>query len=104
MASTTTKKPAKQSSKIGLVESDRCSKTRKVVVPNLSTHPKYGKIIRRRSVLHIHDEANQSHLGDLVEIVPCTPVSKTKRWKLLRVVRKNAAKAFQAVEAPASDA
>lgn len=102
---TTAAKPAaaakKQPSKIGIVESDKRDKTRKVVVPNLTTHPKYGKIIRKRSVLHVHDEKNESRQGDLIEIVPCVPVSKTKRWKFLRIVRAGAKKAFAAVEAPA---
>ncbi len=92
--------PKKQPSKIGIVESDKRDKSRKVVVPNLTTHPKYGKIIRKRSVLHIHDENNESRRGDMVEIVPCVPVSKTKRWRLLRIVRAQAQKQFTAVAAP----
>lgn len=90
--------------RIGLVESDKRDKTRKVVVPNLSTHAKYGKIIRRRTVLHVHDEQNQSRLGDRVEVRPCNPVSKTKRWELVRIVEKGAAMRFEGVEAPTTKA
>lgn len=86
-------------SRIGLVESDQRDKTRKVVVPNLSTHPKYGKIIRRRTVLHVHDAQNLSHIGDRVEIRPCNPVSKTKRWELVRIVEKGAAMRFEGIAA-----
>ncbi|MBA4027660.1 MAG: 30S ribosomal protein S17 [Planctomyces sp.] len=86
--------------RVGMVESDSRDKTRKVVVPNDSIHPKYGKIMRGRTVLHVHDETNQSRRGDLVEVVQCRPVSKTKRWKLVRVVQKEAGSAFTAVEAP----
>lgn len=90
--------------RIGLVESDKRDKTRKVVVPNLMMHPKYGKILRKRSVVHIHDQNNESHLGDLVEITPCRPISKTKSWKLVRIVRKGAAMKFTGVETPAAPA
>ncbi|MBX9737719.1 MAG: 30S ribosomal protein S17 [Phycisphaerales bacterium] len=98
-----TSSPAKKApaTKIGLVESDKRTKTRKVVVPNSMMHPKYGKILRTRTVLHVHDENNESQLGDLVEVTPCRPMSKTKFWKLVRIVRKGASMKFQGVEAPA---
>ena len=71
---------------LGVVESDVRDKSRTVVVGYLSKHPKYGKFIRRRTVLQVHDEANESRKGDKVEVAPCPPVSKTKSWKLVRVV------------------
>lgn len=103
-----TKAPGKteakiESTRIGVVESDKRDKTRRVVVPNVRTHPKYGKVIRRRTVLQVHDEKNISHTGDLVEIVPCRPVSKTKRWALLRIVRAGARMKFEGVEVPGKD-
>lgn len=76
--------------RIGVVESDKCDKTRKVVVNFLAKHPKYGKYLRKRTVLHVHDEGNESKAGDRVEVVPCRPMSKTKRWRLVRVVDKAA--------------
>ncbi len=74
--------------RIGIVESDARDKSRKVVVAFKAKHPKYGKYVRKRSVLHVHDEDNVSNRGDTVEIEECAPVSKTKRWKLIRVVTK----------------
>ncbi len=72
--------------RIGIVQSDRRDKTRKVAINFLVRHPKYGKYTRRRTVLHVHDEQNASKAGDKVEIAECRPLSKTKSWVLLRVV------------------
>lgn len=77
-----------QGAKIGVVESDKCDRTRKVVVSFLARHPKYGKYLRKRTVLHVHDENNESIQGDRVEVAPCRPISKTKSWKLIRIVDK----------------
>lgn len=74
---------------IGVVTSDRMNKSRRVEVSRLERHPKYGKFIRRRTVCHVHDEGNESALGDTVEIIECPPKSKTKRWDLVRVVTKS---------------
>lgn len=73
---------------IGVVTSDRMDKSRRVEIERLVKHPKYGKYIRRRTVCHVHDSANESQLGDTVEIVESPPRSKTKRWDLVRVVTK----------------
>lgn len=73
---------------MGTVETDVRDKTRKVVIAYLAKHPKYGKYVKRRTVLHVHDEANESRNGDVVEVVPCRPMSKTKSWRLLRVVER----------------
>lgn len=70
----------------GVVETDGRSKTRKVVVSYLSPHPKYGKYVQKRTVLHVHDENNVSKVGDIVEVRQCRPISKTKNWSLLRIV------------------
>lgn len=72
--------------RVGVVESDKREKTRKVVINYLARHPKYGKYVRKRTVLHVHDEQNASRRGDRVEVVPSRPYSKTKRWRLVRVV------------------
>ena len=74
--------------RIGIVASDARDKTRKVVIAYSSRHPKYGKYIKRRTVLQVHDESNQSHTGDRVEVAECRPISKTKSWVLTRVVEK----------------
>ena len=72
--------------RIGVVESDARDKTRKVVIAFSVKHPKYGKYIRRRTVLQVHDPENASRKGDRVEVVECRPISKTKSWLLLRVL------------------
>ncbi len=87
----------------GVVRSDKRAKTRTVEVPNLVTHPKYGKIIRKRTVLQVHDEQNTSALGDLVEVAPCRPVSRSKSWTLVRVVEKGVGLGFEGVAAPGQD-
>lgn len=84
---------ALKGTKIGVVESDKRDKTRKVVIAYQSMHPKYGKYIRQRTVLHIHDEKNESKLGDLVEVAQCRPMSKTKFWRLVRIVERRSAAA-----------
>ncbi len=75
-----------QRTRVGLVESDARDKTRKVVVAYKVKHPKYGKFISRRMVFQVHDEQNESKRGDRVEIAECRPISKTKSWRLVRVV------------------
>lgn len=74
--------------KVGVVESDARDKTRKVAITYSVRHPKYGKYIRKRTVLHVHDENNVSKAGDRVEIAECRPISKTKSWILTRVLQQ----------------
>src|ERR671933_2625627 len=73
---------------IGVVTSDKMNKTRRVEIPRLVKHPRYGKYIRRRTICHVHDENNESHVGDTVEIMETRPLSKQKCWRLLRVITK----------------
>src|SRR5438105_13148334 len=73
---------------VGVVTSDKMNKTRRVEMPRLVKHPRYGKYIRRRTVCHVHDEQNESRVGDTVEIMESRPLSKTKFWRLVRVVAK----------------
>ena len=80
--------PATSPRRIGVVESDRRAKTRTVVIAYSGRHPKYGKYMRKRTVLHVHDEGNESRLGDRVEVAECRPISKTKSWVLVRVVER----------------
>ena len=81
---------SRRKTEIGAVTSDKMNKTRRVVVERLVPHSKYGKMMRRRTVCHVHDAANESHLGDLVEIMETRPMSRLKRWRLIRIVRKGA--------------
>ena len=73
---------------IGMVTSDKVSKTRKVVFEYLARHAKYNKYVKRQTVLHVHDEKNESRVGDHVEVMSCRPISKTKTWRLVRIVTK----------------
>ncbi len=73
--------------RVGTVVSDKGDKTIRVRFDFTVRHPKYGKYIRRSSVLHAHDGENQAKMGDVVEIMSCRPISKTKCWRLMRVVR-----------------
>jgi len=73
----------------GIVTSDKMSKTRRVEINRLVQHPKYKKYIRQRTVCYAHDEENESGAGDLVEIVESEPLSKLKRWRLVRVLEKS---------------
>ena len=66
----------------GIVISDKTAKTRRVEIPRLVRHARYGKYVRRKTICHVHDENNESHMGDLVEIVESRPLSRTKRWAL----------------------
>jgi len=72
----------------GIVTRDKMSKTRRVEVERLVRHPKYGKFVKRRTVCYVHDEKNESHLGDTVEIAESRPLSKTKRWDLVKIVKR----------------
>ena len=74
---------------VGVVTSDKMDKTRRVEIDRLIKHPAYGKFLRRRTVCHVHDESNESHQGDTVEIIESRPTSKTKRWNLVQVVAKS---------------
>jgi small subunit ribosomal protein S17 len=75
----------------GIVTRDKAAKTRRVEITRLVRHPRYGKILRRRTICTAHDEDNLSHAGDWVEIEESRPLSRTKRWKLLRVLTKGQA-------------
>lgn len=74
---------------VGVVTSDKASKTRRVEISRLVKHAKYGKFIRQKTVCTVHDENNESHLGDTVKIEECPPKSKMKRWTLVSVEQKS---------------
>lgn len=72
----------------GVVTGDKNEKTIRVVVERRYRHPKYGKIVRGRTVCHTHDEKNEAKIGDVVEIVECRPRSALKRWELVQIVTR----------------
>ena len=86
---------------IGIVTSDKMAKSRRVEIPRVVKHARYGKYLHRRTVCHVHDEAEVSALGDTVEIIECRPMSRLKRWSLVRVVSKSQAVDIAAMRAAA---
>ena len=76
---------------VSVVTSDKMAKTRRVEIPRVVKHRAYGKYVHRKTICYVHDENDESALGDTVEITECRPLSKTKRWSLLRVVQKSKA-------------
>jgi len=77
-----------QRSIIGRVVSDKTDKTRTVLVERKVRHPLYGKFIRRSTRLYVHDEGNESRIGDTVRVQECRPLSRLKRFALVEVVSR----------------
>lgn len=88
MQSNDKKKPF---SMLGVVASDKMDKTRVVIVEKKLRHTSYDKPVKRRIRYKAHDEQNQSHTGDRVEIVISRPVSREKRWRIARIIGNNPA-------------
>jgi len=73
---------------IGQVVSDAMDKSITVTVERLVKHPVYGKFMRRSTKVHAHDEANECQIGDTVMVEQCRPLSKTKTWRLVKVLER----------------
>ena len=71
---------------IGKVTSDKMEKTVSVLVESLYRHPKYGKVVKRRTKFMAHDEEKKCHMGDKVKIIETRPLSKTKHWKVMDIL------------------
>jgi small subunit ribosomal protein S17 len=76
--------------RVGRVTSDKMDKSITVAIERRVKHPLYGKFITKTTKLHVHDEGNQSRVGDSVEISESRPISKTKSWTLVRVISRAA--------------
>jgi len=72
----------------GFVISNSGDKSIRVYIDFKVKHPKYGKYVKRRRKLNVHDMHNQAQVGDLVEVAECRPCSKTKSWRLVRILEK----------------
>ena len=72
----------------GVVTSDKMLKTITIEIERRVKHPLYEKFIRRRTRVHVHDENREAHVGDLVEVMETRPISKLKRFRLVRVIRR----------------
>ncbi len=88
----------------GVVTSDRMQKTRVVAVSRLKKHPKYLKYYKVTATFKVHDENNESHIGDTVIIEETRPMSKEKRWKLSQITAKAPAPKGETVKAEAEKA
>lgn len=71
-----------------VVISNSGNKSIRVAVDYKVKHPKYGKYVKRRTTLGVHDEHNAAGVGDFVEVSQCRPYSKTKSWRLVKVLEK----------------
>jgi small subunit ribosomal protein S17 len=74
----------------GRVVSNKMAKTVTVLLERQVPHPLYGKIVRRSTKVHAHDENGQCKEGDLVRIAECRPLSKTKNWRVIEVITRAA--------------
>jgi small subunit ribosomal protein S17 len=72
----------------GVVISDKMDKTIVVAAKFKEKHPIYGKFVQKTKKYHAHDEKNEAHIGDTVQIMETRPLSKTKRWRLVQIVEK----------------
>ena len=78
----------KLKTKTGVVISKSGDKSVRIAIDYKVKHPRYGKYVKRRTTISVHDEQNQSGIGDLIEIAECRPLSKSKSWRLLKIVHK----------------
>jgi small subunit ribosomal protein S17 len=74
--------------RIGVVTSNKMTKTITVAVERKVKHPIYGKFVKKTSKFHAHDEKNEASIGDVVRIMETRPLSKLKRWRLVEIVEK----------------
>ena len=88
MSETAQKQPNKRTL-VGRVVSDKMTKTVTVLVERRMKHPLYGKYVTRTKKYHAHDENGEFHEGDLVEIEECRPLSKTKAWRVIKLLEKS---------------
>jgi len=82
-----THKPLKNE-KVGQVVSTKTAKTIIVEVSRRVPHPLYKRIVKKRKRFHAHDEEGSAKMGDIVRIIECRPLSRTKRWRLAEIVRR----------------
>ena len=86
----TTEVRGRRKTVVGIVTSAKAMKTLAVRVDRMVRHPVVGKYLKAQTMLYAHDEKREAHEGDQVELMESRPLSKTKRWRLVRVVRKAA--------------
>ena len=86
--STATEGRTKRKAQIGFVSSRSGDKSIKVTIAYKTPHPLYHKVVNRQTVLHVHDEKNETKVGDKVEVMETRPISRLKRWRVVSVLQK----------------
>ena len=79
---------ALRKTRVGKVVSDKMDKTIVVAIADHVKHPVYGKIVKRTKKIHAHDANNECGIGDTVEVMETRPLSKTKNWRLVKIIEK----------------
>jgi small subunit ribosomal protein S17 len=87
MSSATPGSRNKRKTQLGFVSSRSGDKSVKVTIAYKTPHPLYHKIVNRQTVLHVHDEKNETKVGDKVEVMETRPMSRLKRWRVVSVVQ-----------------
>ena len=87
MSSATPGSRNKRKTQIGFVSSRSGDKSVKVTIAYKTPHPLYHKVVNRQTVLHVHDEKNETKVGDKVEVMETRPLSRLKRWRVVSVVQ-----------------
>lgn len=88
MSTATAGQRTKRKTQIGFVSSRSGDKSIKVTVAYKTPHPLYHKVVNRQTVLHVHDEKNETKVGDKVEVMETRPISRLKRWRVVSVLQK----------------
>lgn len=88
MSTATAGQRTKRKTQIGFVSSRSGDKSIKVTVAYKTPHPLYHKVVNRQTVLHVHDEKNETKVGDKVEVMETRPISRLKRWRVVSVLHK----------------
>jgi small subunit ribosomal protein S17 len=97
MSTATSDSRNKRKTMIGFVTSRSGAKSIKVTIPYKTPHPLYHKVINRKTVVHAHDEKNETKVGDKVEIMETRPISRLKRWRVVSIVHSAVVATAQAI-------
>ena len=97
MSTATSESRNKRKTIIGFVTSRSGAKSIKVTIPYKTPHPLYHKVINRKTVVHVHDEKNETKVGDKVEIMETRPISRLKRWRVVSIVHSAVGTTAQAI-------
>jgi small subunit ribosomal protein S17 len=97
MSTATSESRNKRKTIIGFITSRSGNKSVKVTIPYKTPHPLYHKVINRKTVVHAHDEKNETKIGDKVEIMETRPLSRLKRWRVVSVVHSAVGTTAQAI-------